>query len=270
VGAELHPYWKDFSQRFYNDVEPGRYVLQVQAFDWAGRPYGPMVFNFRVTPPWWRSWPALSAYALLLVGLFAAAFQWRVGVIRRGAALVVESERRAEAEKAFFEQQIREAQKLESLGTLAGGVAHDFNNLLGVIRGNAELARTATRKGRNADDNLGAILDASDRARDVVRQILTFSRRSSPTREYVDLSRLVVDLEPLLRRMVPRHVQVVIHGADTPHVLMGDPTQLQQLLLNLVSNAEYAMRGRADGVLTMMPEQHIWFCDWYDKMPQHE
>lgn len=159
--------------------------------------------------------------------------------------------RKAEAERAWFEAQVREAQKLESLGTLAGGVAHDFNNLLGVIRGNAELARTAVRQGRSNDDNLSAILDASDRARDIVRQILTFSRRSTPTREYVNLSRLVLDLQPLLRRMVPRTVHLVVEGADRQQLVMGDPTQLQQLLLNLVSNAEYAMRSRTDGVLTI-------------------
>jgi two-component system, cell cycle sensor histidine kinase and response regulator CckA len=159
--------------------------------------------------------------------------------------------RKAEAERAWFQAQVREAQKLESLGTLAGGVAHDFNNLLGVIRGNAELARTALKRGRNNDDNLGAILDASDRARDIVRQILTFSRRSTPTREYVNLSRLLLDLLPLLRRMIPRTVQLVIEGADEQHLIMGDPTQLQQLLLNLVSNAEYAMRSKTNGLLTL-------------------
>ena len=159
--------------------------------------------------------------------------------------------RKAEAERAWFQAQVREAQKLESLGTLAGGVAHDFNNLLGVIRGNAELARTALRRGRSNDDNLGAILDASDRARDIVRQILTFSRRSTPTREFVNLSRIVLDLQPLLRRMIPRTVQLVIEGADEAHLIMGDPTQLQQLLLNLVSNAEYAMRNTTNGLLTI-------------------
>ncbi|WP_461411781.1 ATP-binding protein [Gemmatimonas sp.] len=159
--------------------------------------------------------------------------------------------RKAEAERAWYQAQVREAQKLESLGTLAGGVAHDFNNLLGVIRGNAELARTALKRGRSNDDNLGAILDASDRARDIVRQILTFSRRSTPTREYVNLSRIVLDLQPLLRRMIPRTVQLVIEGAENGHLVMADPTQLQQLLLNLVSNAEYAMRNTTNGLLTI-------------------
>ena len=165
--------------------------------------------------------------------------------------------RKAEAERAWYQAQVREAQKLESLGTLAGGVAHDFNNLLGVIRGNAELARTALRRGRSNDDNLGAILDASDRARDIVRQILTFSRRSTPTREFVNLSRIVLDLQPLLRRMVPRTVHLVIEGAEDARVVMGDPTQLQQLLLNLVSNAEYAMRHTTSGLLTIALSRRV-------------
>ena len=172
-------------------------------------------------------------------------------VLRHAVVRDLTDVRKAEAERAWFQAQVREAQKLESLGTLAGGVAHDFNNLLGVIRGNAELGRTAIKRGRSNDDNLGAILDASDRARDIVRQILTFSRRSTPTREYVNLSRIVLDLQPLLRRMIPRTVQLVIEGAEASHLIMGDPTQLQQLLLNLVSNAEYAMRSKTDGVLTI-------------------
>jgi signal transduction histidine kinase/CheY-like chemotaxis protein/ligand-binding sensor domain-containing protein len=172
-------------------------------------------------------------------------------VLRHAVVRDLTEVRKAEAERAWFQAQVREAQKLESLGTLAGGVAHDFNNLLGVIRGNAELGRTALKRGRSNDDNLGAILDASDRARDIVRQILTFSRRSTPTREYVNLSRLVLDLQPLLRRMIPRTVQLVIEGAEASHLIMGDPTQLQQLLLNLVSNAEYAMRQSTNGLLTI-------------------
>ena len=352
--------WLDAPNRYYLDLESGEYDLEVWAYDWAGREYGPVRRTFSVRAPSWRTWYALGLYAALLVLLVIAAFRWRVNVIRTNGLQLLESERRlrdserkfrtifdramdaqllvdeerviagnamaatlfgvsmpeqlqnrsldellslppstgtatpppqeftvrrgetdvpvqctvtavpnegrmlrhlvirdlsmvrqAESEKAWFEAQIREAQKLESLGTLAGGVAHDFNNLLGVIRGNAELAKSALRKGRSNEENLGAILDASDRARDVVRQILTFSRRSTPTREYVNLSRLVLDLQPLLRRMIPRTVSLVIEGAEHSQLMMGDPTQLQQLLLNLVSNAEYAMRDKTDGVLTI-------------------
>ena len=244
--------WLDVPDRYYHDMPPGRYTLTVWAYDWAGREYGPILRRFSVQVPLFESPAALVTYGALIALILTGAYQWRMATLRSSTQRLLERERQADAERAWFQEQVREAQKLESLGTLAGGVAHDFNNLLGVIRGNAELARTALRKGRSNADHLGAILDASDRARDIVRQILTFSRRSTPTREYVNLSRLVLDLQPLLRRMVPRTVQLVITGAEHTHLVQGDPTQLQQLLLNLVSNAEYALRQKVTGTITLL------------------
>ncbi|MBX9856157.1 MAG: response regulator [Gemmatimonadaceae bacterium] len=244
--------WLDVPDRYYHDLPAGRYTLTVWAYDWAGREYGPILRHFSMQVPVYESPAALVTYGALVALILTGAYQWRMATLRSSTQRLLERERQAEAERAWFQEQVREAQKLESLGTLAGGVAHDFNNLLGVIRGNAELARTALRKGRSNADHLGAILDASDRARDIVRQILTFSRRSTPTREYVNLSRLVLDLQPLLRRMVPRTVQLVTTGAEHAHLVQGDPTQLQQLLLNLVSNAEYALRQKVTGTITLV------------------
>jgi len=243
--------WLDVPDRYYHDLPPGKYTLTVWAYDWAGREYGPILRHFSMQVPAYESPAALVTYGALIALILTGAYQWRMATLRSSTQRLLERERQADAERAWFQEQVREAQKLESLGTLAGGVAHDFNNLLGVIRGNAELARTALRKGRSNADHLGAILDASDRARDIVRQILTFSRRSTPTREYVNLSRLVLDLQPLLRRMVPRTVQLVTTGAEHAHLVQGDPTQLQQLLLNLVSNAEYAIRQKVTGTITL-------------------
>jgi signal transduction histidine kinase/ligand-binding sensor domain-containing protein/ActR/RegA family two-component response regulator len=244
--------WLDVPDRYYHDLPPGKYTLTVWAYDWAGREYGPILRHFSMQVPTYESPAALVTYGALIALILTGAYQWRMATLRSSTQRLLERERQADAERAWFQEQVREAQKLESLGTLAGGVAHDFNNLLGVIRGNAELARTALRKGRSNADHLGAILDASDRARDIVRQILTFSRRSTPTREYVNLSRLVLDLQPLLRRMVPRTVQLVTTGAEHAHLVQGDPTQLQQLLLNLVSNAEYAIREKVTGTITLV------------------
>ncbi|MEN9508997.1 MAG: hypothetical protein RLZZ621_1560, partial [Gemmatimonadota bacterium] len=243
--------WLASSTRNFLDLAPGRYVLAVWAYDWTGREYGPVVQRFTVLASVWRRWPALALYLIFASSLGGLAYRWRRRTLAEAERERRDTERQVAAERVHYEEQIREAQKLESLGTLAGGVAHDFNNLLGVIRGNAELARTALRKGRSGEDQLGAILDASDRARDIVRQILTFSRRSSPTRDFVNLPLLVRDLQPLLRRMVPRSVQLAFEGLDGVHVIRGDTTQLQQLLLNLVSNAEHAIRGRDRQVITI-------------------
>ncbi len=165
--------------------------------------------------------------------------------------------RNADAERQLLESQVREAQKLESLGTLAGGVAHDFNNLLGVIRGNAELARESLHDPDEVADHLSAVLDASERARDLVRQILTFSRRSTPHEGIVDLGAVVRTLVPMLRSLIPRTVDLVVRGGDDAYPVRGDLTQLQQLLFNLCSNAEYAMRPTNGGRL----EIELGRCD---------
>ncbi len=155
----------------------------------------------------------------------------------------------ASAERQLLEAQVREAQKLESLGTLAGGVAHDFNNLLGVIRGNAELARDTLHDPDEVASHLSAVLDASERARDLVRQILTFSRRQTPHERIVDVGAVVRALMPMLRSLIPRTVDLVVTGGESVYAIRGDVTQLQQLLFNLCSNAEYAMRPTNGGTL---------------------
>ncbi len=165
--------------------------------------------------------------------------------------------RDAEAERRQLESQVREAQKLESLGTLAGGVAHDFNNLLGVIRGNAELARESITDPDEVADHLAAVLDASERARDLVRQILTFSRRTAPHEAVVDLGAVARSLVPMLRSLIPRSVETVLVGGDAVYPVRGDLTQLQQLLFNLCSNAEYAMRPTNGGRLEMRLESVV-------------
>ncbi|MBC8087680.1 MAG: response regulator, partial [Phycisphaerae bacterium] len=157
--------------------------------------------------------------------------------------------READEVRLRLEEQVRDAQKFESLGTLAGGVAHDFNNLLGVIRGNVELALDTLHDHDAVAAHLGTVFDASDRARDLVRQILTFSRRSNSKEECVDLARLTRELQPMLRSMIPTSVEIVIEGTDDALLVHGDSTQLQQILLNLSSNAEYSMRAQSGGQL---------------------
>ena len=159
--------------------------------------------------------------------------------------------RRLEAERRELETQLLASQRLEALGTLAGGVAHDFNNLLTVIRANAEIAQLALseRDDEGVLESLAAIGHASDRARDIIRQILLFSRRSVPTRAHINLAALITDAQTLLRATIPSTVQLLVEVRVAEAWINGDSTQMQQLLLNLCSNAEYAMRPTGGGVL---------------------
>jgi signal transduction histidine kinase/ligand-binding sensor domain-containing protein/ActR/RegA family two-component response regulator len=162
--------------------------------------------------------------------------------------------RAAEAERAQLESQLREAQKLESIGTLAGGIAHDFNNLLSVIRGNTELAIELGRSGATVQQELAQVLSAADRARDLVRQMLTFSRRTRARTERVDMGALVYGLRDMARAAIPTTVELRVSAPERPAVVLGDSTQLQQAVLNLLTNAEHAMRRTNGGTLTVRVE----------------
>ncbi|MDZ7632811.1 MAG: ATP-binding protein [Gemmatimonadaceae bacterium] len=159
--------------------------------------------------------------------------------------------RRLEAERKELENQLLASQRLEALGTLAGGVAHDFNNLLTVIRANTEIAQyaMADHDDDGVAESLTAVMQASDRARDIVKQILLFSRRSVPTHSRINLAALITDAQTLLRATIPTTVQLMVEVRSVDAWINGDATQMQQLLLNLCSNAEHAMRRTNGGML---------------------
>ena len=140
-----------------------------------------------------------------------------------------------------IEAELRESQKMQAIGTMAGGIAHDFNNILAAILGNVALAREDTAAGSPAHTSLVEIEKAGRRARDLVRQILTFSRKEPPRRERVVLPDVVTEVVRLLRMNLPDNVELqVLCGAATPAV-MAEATQVQQALLNLCGNAIHAI-----------------------------
>ncbi len=159
--------------------------------------------------------------------------------------------KRLESERRELENQLLASQRLEALGTLAGGVAHDFNNLLTVIRANSEIAQIAMadHDPEGVAESLTAVVQASDRARDIVKQILLFSRRSVPVHMRINLAALITDAQTLLRATIPSTVQLLIEVREGDAWINGDATQMQQLLLNLCSNAEHAMRRTNGGLL---------------------
>jgi len=145
------------------------------------------------------------------------------------------------SERIALENSLHGARRMEALGQLAGGVAHDFNNLLGVIRGHGELLAGRLGQLDPGREKLEQILKASDRAAKLTRQLLAFGRQQVLEPRVVDLNGVVVETEKLLRRLVGEGVEVVVSpGADLGRVRV-DPTQIDQVLLNLAANARDAM-----------------------------
>ena len=158
--------------------------------------------------------------------------------------------KKAETQRNVLENQLHESQKMQAIGTMAGGIAHDFNNILGAILGNVALARQDAGADSPAQVSLAEIEKAGRRARDLVRQILTFSRNELPRRNHVYLAEVVHETVRLLRVGLPPHVELRVKiDPNTPPVL-ADETQVEQALLNLCTNAIHAI-GAGRGLISI-------------------
>ncbi len=153
----------------------------------------------------------------------------------------VQERKRIEQEKAVAEQQLVQALKIEAIGRLAGGIAHDFNNLLGVIAGYGKLAQDELPTGHPARAGLDQVLDAAQRASDLTRQLLAFSRKQVLRAQVVDLNAVLADLETMLRPLLGEDIELVVKLAPDLDRVLVDPAQMQQVVMNLAVNARDAM-----------------------------
>ena len=156
--------------------------------------------------------------------------------------------RRAESTRRTLEAELFHAQKMEAIGTLAGGIAHDFNNILAAIVGNAEIAQSDLPAGHPSRQDIGEVLRAARRARDLVRQILTFSRKQESERRAVRLAEVIDDVQRLLRATIPSTIEIRSDIETADAQVFGDPTQLHQVLMNLCTNAAHAV-GDQHGII---------------------
>jgi len=157
--------------------------------------------------------------------------------------------KQAEAEKIILESQLRQAQKMESIGTLAGGIAHDFNNILSSVIGYTELTIDDLPVGSLARKNLSSVLKAGERAKNLVSQILTFSRQSEQIHVPIQIHIIVKEALKLIRSSLPATIDIYQRINDSGYV-MADPTQIHQIVMNLCTNAFHAMQDTG-GVLTV-------------------
>jgi len=155
--------------------------------------------------------------------------------------------KKAESEKKFLEDQLRQAQKMEAIGTLAGGIAHDFNNILASVMGYTELsikeAHDEKRRGY-----LDQVMRASERAKNLVSQILAFSRQQEQERRPLDIRIMIKEALKLMHSTIPTTIRIRDSIAPGVAVVMADPTQIHQIVMNLCTNAAHAMRDQG-GVL---------------------
>lgn len=153
-------------------------------------------------------------------------------------------------DKRRMEEQLRHAQKLEAVGTLAGGVAHDFNNILTGILGHCQIAIEKLDPDADVQFNLDQIMVASDRAKDLVQQLLAFSRRREANLRPVSLNAIVDEAVKLVHASIPSTIAIEWHVAEHAVTVLADPTQIHQVLLNLCSNAADAV-GETAGTIAI-------------------
>ena len=171
-----------------------------------------------------------------------------------------------EEEKMQFEEKLRQAQKMEAIGTLAGGIAHDFNNILSAIIGYTELALLDAEKRSPLYHDLQGVLQAGSRAKELVKQILTFSRQVLRECKPIQIKPIAKEVLKFLRASLPTTIEIQ-QDIQSDALIMADPTQIHQVVMNLCTNAEHAMREKG-GLLGVKLVDVILGSDFMDDHPE--
>lgn len=171
-----------------------------------------------------------------------------IGVI--GISKNITEIKQAQIEKERLETELRQAHKMEAIGTLAGGIAHDFNNILGIVLGNSELAMEEISDSHPVKENLSEIKIAALRARDVVRQLLSFSRKGARGQKIIFIQSILRECMKLLRSSLPATIDIHLDVDEDTLPVVANPIQIHQVILNLCTNAAHAME-ETGGTLTI-------------------
>lgn len=169
-------------------------------------------------------------------------------------------------EQRNLEEQLRQSQKMEAIGQLSGGVAHDFNNILMIINGYAEMLLTSAEFSAGSIEGLKQIYLAGERAANLTRQLLTFSRKQPVRMKVIDLDGIVTDLAKMLRRLVGENIVLQTNSSTTPATILADTSMIEQILLNLAVNARDAMP--KGGQLTIEVSRQEMSGEYLSRHPQ--
>jgi PAS domain S-box-containing protein len=220
---------------FRDESGPCRFCSNPLLLDAEGRPTGTHVWEGRnpITGKWYVN--------------YDRAIKWLDGRwVRLQVANDVTRLKSLEEQRARSEELLRQSQKMEAIGTLAGGIAHDFNNILSAISGYTELSLLETGEDSPIRSHLSEVLRASQRAREMVRHILTFSRRSEPERKPIRAFSIVQDALRWLRASVPADIRIDSRIEQAGGIIVADATQIHQIIMNLCTNAIQAMNQKGD------------------------
>jgi len=176
--------------------------------------------------------------------------EYKGGHAVQGILRDITERKQAEEEKAILEEQLRRAQKLETIGTLAGGIAHDFNNILAPIMGYTDMALLSLNKTDPLFNDLQHVLKGAHRAKELVEQILLFSKQSEKERKPLAIQSLVKEALKLLRPSIPTTIEIKQYIDNTCSKVQADATQIHQIIVNLCTNAWQAMEEEG-GILTI-------------------
>ncbi len=168
----------------------------------------------------------------------------------------LEQRKQLEHERTQLALHLQQAQKMEAIGTLAGGIAHDFNNILSAVIGFSELSLSEIPMDSNLYTNLQQVLAAGQRAKGLIRQILTFSRQSEPERQPVQLGALTNEALKLMRASLPANIDIQQHIRSQEYVL-ADPTQMHQVIMNLCANAGQALPAEGGMLELTVRDRHL-------------
>ena len=217
-------------QVFRNESIPCSHCTNDKLLDSDGRPAGVCVWEGKnpITGKWYIN--------------YDRAIKWVDGrFVRLQIATDISRIKDLEKESLRIQAQLQQAQKMEAIGTLAGGIAHDFNNILSAVIGYTEIALTDVSEDTSQHRNLQEVLKAGSRARDLVKQILTFSRQTEQELKPVKINQIIRESLKLLRASLPTTVKIS-HDIQSDSAVLADPTQIHQVIMNLFTNAAHAMR----------------------------